>query len=176
MCTTKLNRIRIILCSIMKVLYQCNTDDNNLPESYAVQPVKLNFEYCIRPIYYMSRLCGLLPFSIARNSNGEIQAPRVKIFDFLFFTLSIIWYLFLTCNSFHDIQYWPNLNKSQVLTVSNYSLLIMGLIFGGLTITMDMFNRSRLVDILKKFIKFDQNVFHLSFDELLYNLNFFHNF
>lgn len=162
MCTAKLNRIRIIICSIMKILYQCNTDDNNLPESYAVQPVNLSFEYCIRPIYYMSRVCGLLPFSIARNSNGEIQAPRIRILDCLYFTLSIVWYIFLTYSSYHEIQNWPSLNKSQVLTVSNYSLLILGLIFGALTITMDMFNRTRLVEILKKFIRFDKNVCYLS--------------
>lgn len=142
----------------MKVLYQCNNDDNNSPESYVVQPVKLSFEYCLRPIYYISRMCGLLPFSIRRNSNGEIKEPRITILDCLLLTLSIIWYLFLTYNSFHDIRYWPNLNKSQVLTVSNYSLLIMGLIFGTITITMDLINRSRLVDILRKFIKFDKNV------------------
>lgn len=179
MCISKLNRLRIIIFSIMNTLYQCKTDDKipeNVIESYAVQSVKkLNFEHCIRPIYYISRACGLLPFSITRNSNREIQTPRINVFDFLFFTLSIIWYLFLTYNSFHGIQYWPSLNRSQVLTVSNYSLLILGLIFGVLTITMDMFNRTRLVAILKKFITFDQNViFYLSFvfDIILISLDF----
>lgn len=178
MSTTKLNRIRIIIISIMKALYLRKSDDN-LPKSVVEidQPVKLNFEYCLWPIYFVSRASGLLPFSIARDSNGTIYAPRIRIFDFLFFISSISWYLYLTYTSFHDIQHWPSLNKSHVLTVSNYSLLIVGLIFGALTITMDMLNRSTLVDICKKFITFDQNVrnaFHLS--SFRYDSNFFHDF
>lgn len=159
MSSTKLNRIRIIMISIMNTLYW-RKPDNKLPKSVeqSDRPVKLNFEYCLRPIYFISRASGLLPFSIARDSNGTICAPRINTFDFLFFIVSISWYLFLTFASFRDIQFWPSLNKSHVLTVSNYSLLIMGLIFGALTITMDISNRTRLVDILKKFIIFDQNV------------------
>lgn len=160
MSSTKLNRIRIIMISIMNALYLRKPDDK-LPESVVQsdRAVKLSFEYCLRPIYFISRASGLLPFSITRDSNGTVHAPRINIFDFVFFIVSISWYLFLTFNSFRDIQIWPSLNKSHVLTVSNYSLLIMGLTFGALTITMDMSNRNRLVDILKKFIIFDQNVF-----------------
>lgn len=159
MSSTKLNRVRIIIVSIMNALYLRKSNDK-LPESVVQcdQPKKLNFEYCLRPIYFISRVSGLLPFSVARDSNGIIHAPRINAFDFVFFIVSISWYLFLTFVSFREIQFWPNLNKSQVLTVSNYSLLIVTLIFGALTITMDLFNRAKLIDILKKFITFDQNV------------------
>lgn len=142
----------------MKTLYQCKSDDFSTKKVESVRPVKLNFEYCIRPIYYISRVCGLLPFSVTRNLNRDIEAPRMNTFDRLFFTLSICWYLFLTYTSFCHIQHWQSLNISHVLTIGNYSLLMIGLIFGVLTITMDMLNRNRLVDILKKFIIFDQNV------------------
>lgn len=152
----------------MKALYQCKSGDK-LPQSVVecVQPLKLNFEYCIRPIYYISRVSGLLPFSIARNSSGDIHAPQIKTFDFIFFIISIFWYLFLTFTSYRDIQHWPSLNKSHVLTVSNYSLLIVSLIFGALTITMDCWNRTRLVDIIKEFISFDQNVHYFVFVQII---------
>lgn len=118
-----------------------------------------NFEYAVRPIYYFSRLFGLLSFSVVRNSIGEIHKPRVRIIDGLFFVIAICWYLALAYASSGNVTIMlENPRVSFILVFGDHLLLASGLIFGALCITMDMFNCTRLVEMLKKFNIFDRNV------------------
>lgn len=119
---------------------------------------KLNFAYSFRPIYYFSRTVGLMPFSIAYDSNGNAQEPRVKRLDALWFVVSISCYIFVAWSTYR-IYYLAILQSPYTILVLNmcdYLLLIGELIFAVVMIAMDMWNRFNLVDILKKIQYFDK--------------------
>lgn len=117
---------------------------------------KADFEHSVRPIYYFSRVFGLLPFSLIRNERGEIQKPQVRFTDLLFFVISLSWYFFLACVSCQNIRL-PN-DNSLIPIAGDFLLLIIGLIFNEFIIPMDMFNRFKLVEVVKMFNTFDENV------------------
>lgn len=119
---------------------------------------KINFSLTMMPAYFFSRVIGLLPFSIVRNSNGEPQAARVNVFDFLWLIISMSLFLLMAFYIYSDVEIPPGSSDSYVLIVGDSAFIIFGMIYGALIIAMDMFNRNRLVDLLKKFIDFDNEV------------------
>lgn len=117
-----------------------------------------NFTYSLLPIYFFSRAIGLLPFSIIRDSSGRVREARLSVFDCLWFIISISGYLFLAwfCYQKTVVSYDPN--ESFVLNIGDNMLLIFGLLYGAIIITMDLGNRNKLVEILKNFTAFDDAV------------------
>lgn len=155
----KKDRKNVITVPVKKVSNQSKTDDltNNLKKN--AQFRNINFEYSIRPIYYFARAFGLLPFSVIRNSNGEIQKPHVGVINLLLFVISICWYLILAYSCYLNVTFLLyNPKTSFILVFGDYLLLIVGLISTTLFIVMDMVNRTRLVDVLKRLTVFDQKV------------------
>lgn len=126
----------------------------------------INFTDIFRPIYYFARFCGQLPFTIVRNSTDEFHQSRVTKCDALWFIFSISLYLAVSFRTAQILTFQINANETEhVLFVGNAALHIMTMSFGILKITMDMYNRHKLVDILNKFTKFDhevgrKNIFH----------------
>lgn len=118
-----------------------------------ILPVKNDFTKSLQPLYFFSRAFGRLPFSLVSNLNGEIQRAHIKIFDVIWFALSISVYLFLFIYYFKNIS-----NTSNILVLCNsiaaFALLGLHLI----TVLMDLYNRERFIDILKKFGNFDKAV------------------
>lgn len=114
--------------------------------------------YSYQPIYYFSRFFGLLPFSLAHDSNGELQAPKIRIFDGFWFIISILVYLAITNVSLlrTDIQKYPQ--SLPILILGNEFLLVFGLIYGVIMIIENMCSRFKFVRILKTFINFDREV------------------
>lgn len=49
----------------------------------------IDFVYNLSSIHLYSRLFGLVPFTLVRDSNGEVQRSRVGKFDLLWFVISI---------------------------------------------------------------------------------------
>lgn len=118
---------------------------------------KLNFSHSLRPIYLVSRAFGFMPFSIVYYPNGNIHKPRVSILDGLWFVISLCIYTFGIYFVFlYAIFNQLDAKMSWVLVISCTICFEIGFIFGYLSIIFDMGNRFKLIDIMKKFIIFDQ--------------------
>lgn len=116
----------------------------------------MNFECGIRPIYYISRVIGLWPFSIVHNSNGLIQRTEIRFFDALWFLVSIAIYFIATLTIFEGIK--QSHSSNLMIMIFNYILQITGLAFGTLIIAVDMYNRNKIANILEMFTSFDNKV------------------
>ena len=119
---------------------------------------KINLAYSLKPIYYFSRVFGSLPFSIVFDSNGGIQTARVKLFDILWFLISI------GLNLYFTIQYATfagneNMVKLSPILVHSAKLIIpLRKLCNCLIIGFDMCNRFKLIEILKNINNFDEKV------------------
>lgn len=119
----------------------------------------INFAESFRPIYYFARFCGQMPFSIVQSSNDEFRQSRVSKCDAIWFILSICLYGAVSYRSCQILSFEINANKTEhILSLGNATLHIMTMTFGILKVTMDMYNRHKLVHILNKFIQLDQEV------------------
>lgn len=117
---------------------------------------KLDLAYTFRPVYYFSRIFGFLSFSIAYNSDGSIQGPKVRAFDITWFILAISLYVLSAFMHFRSIDYLKN--QSFIMIDGDFLLLKLSLVSCILVIVMDMCNRVKLVDIVKNFNSFDEKV------------------
>lgn len=116
---------------------------------------KRNFAYSFRPIYYFSRVFGLMPFLVKYDSKGQPEMPRVGILDSLWFVTTICVYLSMAYISYQQMSLPQDPNAPTVLVFSEYLLQILGLVYGALIIAMDLCNRFKFVDILKQLMIFD---------------------
>lgn len=119
---------------------------------------KIDFFHTIRPIYFFSRVAGLMPFSLVRRANGEVRDIRVGAFDCLWFLVSIFLYLWLAFMCYQNVQLRKDANKSYIMILVSNVRVIFGLMVGVIAIGMDMYNRSRFIDIFKRFTVFDTEV------------------
>lgn len=117
--------------------------------------------YSCRPIYLVSRIFGLLPFSIRRDANGEVQRAQLSISDIIWFVISVSGYLLLAYYCTQAAQIGMNSKGSYFLRIYDDIGIILCFIFGAIYISSNMYNRSRLIDILKDFSIFDEKVKHL---------------
>lgn len=62
---------------------------------------KDSFAYCFRPVYIVSRIFGLMPFSITFGSNGEIRKSNVSKFDVFWF---VVWLCLLLFGVFFSLK------------------------------------------------------------------------
>lgn len=131
---------------------------------------KIDFAYAFLPIYYFSRMFGLMPFTLNYNSRGEIQAPQVRRFDAIWFGVSISIYLMAAVTNFLSVALPKEMTTiSFALYFGHNVLFIQSLLVGAISIGLDLFNRYKLVAILKAFIAFDKEVIGA---ELLIRNNF----
>lgn len=128
--------------------------------------VQLDFAYTFRPIYYFSRIFGFLPFTIVYNSIGSIQAPKIRVFDMVWFFISIFFYALSIFIIYLRRIKFPK-NASFILINGDFLLLISGLIFSILVVVMDMCNRYKLVDILRNFNSFDEKASQQQFNTFI---------
>lgn len=116
----------------------------------------VNFAYSFRPIYFYSRILGLMPFSISYNENGRVQKAKIGVFDGVWFVISICTYLSLAFTCFHRMKVQLEANVPFILFFGEQIHLALGLAFGALAITIHMYNRSKMIDILRIFSVFDE--------------------
>lgn len=121
---------------------------------------QMDFWDGFKPIHYFSRVFGLMPFSIRRDPYGNIQEPKVNAIDGL-------WCLFTTIvcllGAFVSHRSKPDSYKTiYLLIVLDDFHLTMSLVFGALTIAMDMINRFKIAELWKSFIMFDKEVRNFS--------------
>ena len=69
---------------------------NNKTNKIKPQAKKLNFMDSFRPVYYFSRIFGLLPFSFIYDSNGDVQKTKITKFDGLWFLISMFVYVLMS--------------------------------------------------------------------------------
>lgn len=144
----------------LSALYSINTSPFSPPVSInkPTDGPQINFLFSIRPIYYFSRICGLMPFTIVQSSTDDIQTVRVTKLDFLWFITSVSLYSLMAIVCFQTTNYEGNSNKSEVLLIGDRLLLTISLMTSVMKIFFDMFNRFRLIDIWKKLAYFDKEV------------------
>lgn len=140
-------------------LIQNPTGDQSQVDGKRVRSRKDNFAFSFRPIYFLSRAFGLMPFSITYDSNGEIQEPRISRLDVLGFVIGICVQLILTYLHIRNVKASKDPNTAQYfLILCDYVLWVAIMIYGILLRGLDMYNRFKLVNILKDFTMFDKEV------------------
>lgn len=123
----------------------------------------VHFTHVFRPIYYFTRLCGHMPFSIVRNSNDKFRQPRVNKCDAVWFAISICIYTGLAiciCWYLHRaLTLYSTVKPILYLLASSINILrLINYLCGILMLIMDMCNRYKLVNIFNKFTMFDRKV------------------
>lgn len=142
--------------SVVKTL-QSPPNRSGIPER--LQAENINFAHSFRPIHYISRFFGLMPFSIVPDPLLGIQKPQVTVFDGIWFLSTILMYISMAIITYHTLNISRDSNTaSYILMLGDSVLLIVGLVYSALIIIFDMHNRFKLVGILNKFITFDKEV------------------
>lgn len=117
---------------------------------------RLTFAHSFKPIYIWSRLFGFMPFTIVFDSDGAIRTAQMRVIDILWLIVSIGIYLL---SASHFIIYTGRKPViSATLTQGARSIVVFRKLFNCLCIGIDMCNRVKLVDILKKINTFDEKV------------------
>lgn len=140
----------------------------------ALHSKRINFFHRFRPVYYFARTLGFLPFSIVCDSNGSVQAPNIRVFDILWFTIAMSIYILsaiIVTRSTEYLEFGSNIEFA-VLRITDYLLLVLMLLFGALIIAMDLCNRFKLVGILKNINAFDEEVKMYLMKKLNYRILF----
>lgn len=118
-----------------------------------------NFAYGFRPIYYFSRVFGLMPYTLIYNPNGTIEGHKIKAIDMLWFIISIAINLIMTLMILESTQYLHEIKSTSfILEGGDHLLLLLGAIFNFIIIGMDMGIRFKLMDIFKNINTFDEEV------------------
>lgn len=127
-------------------------NESETMESVHVQHTrtKVNFNVyrLAQPIYYISRLFGLLPFTLQCNDNGAEKCVTVTIFDQIWFAIALSWYAVLSglCIVVSLIDY---INEATVfLHMASIFLLFVGLSHGVFSIAKNMLQRHQFGCIL----------------------------
>lgn len=118
---------------------------------------KVSFIHGLRPIYYFSRVLGLMPFSIIYDSNEKIKGPNISKLDGLWFVIQISLHLSMIYLINFNIRVAKQRNKtsSSTITTSDSLLLLSELFFGMVIMCINMCNRFKIIDVLNKFTIFD---------------------
>lgn len=122
---------------------------------------KWTFAFAFRPMYYLMRVCSFMPFTIIYDTVGEVLKPRVTALDILWLLISLCNYLMaLYCTKVFYTKFKqhkpPNVTKTSILV--NEFFYMSEVIFGMSSIIIDLCNRFKLNDILRKFDQFDKEV------------------
>lgn len=121
----------------------------------------VHFTRVFRPIYFFARICGFMPFSVQHSdTQSEHFVPRIGIYDFVWFAISMSFYLAMIINTFCGKIVLPHESNAQLnaIVVGNHLLRLMILLFSIFALIMDVCNRYKLVNILNDFSIFDQEV------------------
>lgn len=131
-------------------------DNRSRASSNAADSLELNFGHSFKPIYYFSRIFGFMPFTIAYDSNGKVQTARIKTMDILWFMITVGLYL-------SSALYFVVFAKQQTFPVKSIILMnctrltyMLRKLFNIVCIGMDIYNRFRFIEILKKINAFDE--------------------
>lgn len=119
---------------------------------------KCGLLHSFRPIYIVSRICGQMPFSIAYNSNGEIDRPIVNKLDAVWFAMSISLSIIFILQMYYLFTSFDKHKKSESeISLTGFKLTFVIIRFPGLlAIILDMYYRVEMIKLFKKITVFDE--------------------
>lgn len=117
----------------------------------------LTFYHSIQPVYIISRIFGLLPFTVLYNSNGYMHKAKVRLLDLIWFVFMIIVNFGLTYKMVTKVQRMID-GDTSILFASGRLIILLNFVKVAVASILDMLNRNRLVKMLKDFLKFDKSV------------------
>lgn len=134
-----------------------------LTESPQIHRSKNDFAQSFRVVYIVSRVFGLMPFTVAYNVNGEIEKPTVTKLDAVWFLISICVYS-VGIYSLSQLIFprGENIYASPLVVLSDNISVMLGLILGLTCAIFDLYNRVKLINIVKHFIAFDKKVIKIA--------------
>lgn len=144
-------------CSKLQLWYEMAILENLLN----VEPRKA--QHSFQPVYLSSRCIGLWPFTIVYNSNGSIKEARVRLYDCVWFLISLSFYgaaLFYYIDRIINDKIYTK--SAYISNLIYYISQVTFLLFGTAGIFMDFYNRKHLATILNQFITFDKEVSSIS--------------
>lgn len=124
---------------------------------------KLNFEYAFQPIYQFLRFIGLWPFSVIHYSNGKIHKARMRVFDVLRSTSIICLNLLLSVERYKHLRAGQAVQAMRIRFTAFNVFHRCSFLFTAIGSILNVVNRNRLVDLLKKFNTFDNEVRNVFF-------------
>lgn len=142
--------------SVIKMVQPSPNNRNNETNKSEDQKKSFNFMDTFKPVYFVSRLLGLEPFSIIYDSNGDAQRPKITIFDGIWFVFSMGVYVMMAYSA-EGIECRKE-SVERFTYILAYIFTIVGLTCSILTIAIDMCNRFKFVEILRKISIFDKEV------------------
>lgn len=138
------------IITMQSTLNDCTENQN--------QSRKLNFAKTFRPIYYVSRFFGFMPFTIIYDSSGVAQEPKTSAFDIAMVFVSLCAYSYTIIGERIMNNTFTTQNYSNIVSFSWKSSTIHDGLFGIINTIMDLCNRFKYIEILKRFNHFDNEV------------------
>lgn len=117
---------------------------------------EINFWYSFQHIYFMSRIIGILPFSIKRNRYGEMIGSHVSFLDFFWFVTSIVGFIAISVSCYFIMK--PMMTTSNLAIAGLSLVFIFAFAYFGVVVILNMLNRNRFILIVKIIEAFDQKV------------------
>lgn len=119
---------------------------------------RLNFYYCFQPFHMISRVFGLLPFTVNLAPNGNIKSVTVGTFDLFWFisfiaVISTVSYVVTFSAKLTQIAF-----ESSFIIFYNQVFWTGGCFLLFVTAAFDMINRKRFLGIIQNFVTFDKIV------------------
>lgn len=145
------------ISSSVKIV-QPTVDQPEIIEEDENQSEPANFAYTFRPIYFLSRVFGYMPFSIAWSSKEKYYVARIRPIDGLWFVSIIFVYLLMSIFTYRrdDSAMKDKLPNLCIPVGRTYQTL--SLFFCVAIIVTDMINRFKIIGILNLFNRFDEEV------------------
>lgn len=130
-------------------------DDSSKTNEMTTKAQPLNFMHSFRPVYYISRIFGLMPFTIIYHSNCRLLQSKVTKFDALWLATSVVLYSLSTflVKIYHGSVF--------LLLLAN-TFAKIGLCYCAVIIVVDMCNRWKYIEIFRKITAFDKEASNLN--------------
>lgn len=141
--------------SIIKTV-QPPPNDTNETDQNKNRVKTFNFMDSFKPVYFVLRLLGLKPFSITHDSDGEPKRPKITILDGIWLAISLSVYAFMAYSV--EGNEHKKLSAVSFMYILGYIFTMFGLFCSVATIVIDICNRFKFVDILRKITIFDNEV------------------
>lgn len=116
-----------------------------------------NFYDCIQPLFVVSRIFGLLQFTVYTDSNDRKQRTSVGVLQASWFAGVIGIVMALVYITQHSTRSAAKSESSVVLLLDRWAWIIF-LFMALSSVILSMIYRNRIARIIRTIIKFDKNV------------------
>lgn len=125
-----------------------------------IQMKIMSFGSVFRPLHRLARIWGLAPYSIAADSNGELLNSKIHLYDGLWLLTTVLLYLaFLNYSvDAFNVDRKALHRETWILILCARLLAIFAFLYGILSIIINMCNRFKLMNMVKMYTRFDEEV------------------